>query len=198
MQKKSNRTMAFALVVAAVLVAFDQFTKYLALTFLANGRTVVLWRGVFELRYLENRSAAFGFDLISFLQNQLKISYFVEHPDAFLAFKMGVFAVITVAVCVLLLMVFRRVPEHNKRFRAMDVILIAFLAGAIGNCIDRIARGYVVDFFYFCLIDFPIFNVADIYVTLSAFFMLVLGLFYYKEDDFELVFSKGKKEEQGS
>jgi signal peptidase II len=55
-----------------------------------------------------------------------------------------------------------------------------------------------VDFFYFCLIDFPIFNVADIYVTLSAFFMLMLGLFYYKEDDFELVFSKGKKEEQGS
>jgi signal peptidase II len=80
----------------------------------------------------------------------------------------------------------------------MDVILIAFLAGAIGNCIDRVARGYVVDFFYFCLIDFPIFNVADIYVTLSAFFMLVLGLFYYKEDDFELVFSKGTKEEQGS
>jgi signal peptidase II len=51
----------------------------------------------------------------------------------------------------------------------------------------------VVDFFYFCLIDFPIFNVADIYVTVSAFFIVVLGLFYYKEDDFEAVFPSKKK-----
>ncbi|MDY2590860.1 MAG: signal peptidase II, partial [Agathobacter sp.] len=67
-------------------------------------------------------------------------------------------------------------------------------AGAIGNLIDRIVNNYVVDFFYFKLIDFPIFNVADIYVTIAAFLFIVLGFFYYKEEDFEIIFSKSKKD----
>jgi signal peptidase II len=75
----------------------------------------------------------------------------------------------------------------------MELILLAFIAGAIGNCIDRIVRGYVVDFFYFRLINFPIFNVADIYVTVSAFFMVTLGLVYYHEDDFETIFPPQKQ-----
>jgi signal peptidase II len=193
MNRKSNKMMIWGLVLIAVLVAIDQLTKYLAATLLVKNGPVILWPGVFELRYLENQSAAFGFDLVSFLQSRLQFAYFVENPDAFIAFKMSVFAVITIAVCIFLLAVFRRVPEHNKRFRAMDSILIAFIAGAIGNCIDRVWHGYVVDFFYFCLIDFPIFNVADIYVTVSAFFIVVLGLFYYKEEDFEAVFPSKKK-----
>ena len=53
---------------------------------------------------------------------------------------------------------------------------------------DRVARGYVVDFFYFKLIDFPVFNVADIYVTVAAFAMIILGLFYYKEEDYNKIF----------
>ena len=65
-------------------------------------------------------------------------------------------------------------------------ILLFFMAGAIGNFIDRIINQYVVDFFYFKLINFPIFNVADIYVTIAAVFMLFFGLFYYKEEDFEI------------
>ena len=68
----------------------------------------------------------------------------------------------------------------------MNWILLFFMAGAIGNFIDRIINQYVVDFFYFKLINFPIFNVADIYVTVAAVFMLFLGLFYYKEEDFEI------------
>ena len=58
--------------------------------------------------------------------------------------------------------------------------------------IDRYLQGYVVDFLYFSLIDFPIFNVADIYVTVSAFAFLVLGLFYYKEEDFAFLSVKKK------
>jgi signal peptidase II len=193
MNRKSNKTMIWGLVVIAVLVAIDQLTKYLAATLLVKNGPLILWPGVFELRYLENQSAAFGFDLVSFLQSRFQFAYFVENPDAFIAFKMSIFAVITIAVCIFLLAVFRRVPEHNNRFRAMDCILIAFIAGAIGNCIDRVWHGYVVDFFYFCLINFPIFNVADIYVTVSAFFIVVLGLFYYKEEDFEAVFPSKKK-----
>ena len=55
----------------------------------------------------------------------------------------------------------------------------------------------VIDFFYFSLIDFPIFNVADIYVTVAAFAMILLGMFYYKDEDYDLIFpskkEKGKK-----
>jgi signal peptidase II len=193
MNRKSNKTMILGLVMIAVLVAIDQLTKYLAATLLVKNGPLILWPGVFELRYLENQSAAFGFDLVSFLQSRLQFAYFAENPDAFIVFKMSVFAVITIAVCVFLLAVFRRVPEDNKRFRSMDCILIAFIAGAIGNCIDRVWHGYVVDFFYFCLINFPIFNVADIYVTVSAFFIVFLGLFYYKEEDFEAVFPSKRK-----
>ena len=76
----------------------------------------------------------------------------------------------------------------------LKVILLLFVAGAIGNLIDRICQNYVVDFFYFKLIDFPIFNVADIYVTVAAIMFIVLCLFYYKEEDFEFLFpDKGKK-----
>jgi len=58
----------------------------------------------------------------------------------------------------------------------------------LGNFIDRVFRNYVVDFFYFKLIDFPVFNVADIYVTVAAFAMIILGLFYYKEEDYNKIF----------
>ena len=66
------------------------------------------------------------------------------------------------------------------------------MAGAFGNMIDRAFRGYVVDFFYFKLIDFPIFNVADIYVTVTMVLLMGLILFYYKEEDLEFLSRKGK------
>ena len=58
------------------------------------------------------------------------------------------------------------------------------MAGAIGNLIDRISLKYVVDFIYFELIDFPIFNIADCYLTVSSFLLIILAIFYYKENDF--------------
>ena len=70
----------------------------------------------------------------------------------------------------------------------MDGICILFFAGALGNFIDRVFRNYVVDFFYFKLIDFPVFNVADIYVTVGTFILAFLLLFYYKEEDLDRIF----------
>lgn len=63
-------------------------------------------------------------------------------------------------------------------------------AGAIGNFIDRLILVYVRDFLYFSLIDFPIFNVADIYVTVSAFAFFLLILVYYKDSDLEFLSDK--------
>jgi signal peptidase II len=186
---KSKINIIQSLIWIAALVVLDQFTKYLAVAGLKGKEPFVLIDGVFELHYLENNSAAFGIDIISVLQRIFRFSYFTEHPDSFLDFKMRFFIVITMIVVVLLYLLYLRVPQ-TKRFRYFNWILLAFIAGAIGNCIDRSVNRYVVDFFYFKLINFPIFNVADIYVTVSAIVLIFLFLFYYKETDFEQIFPK--------
>ena len=74
---------------------------------------------------------------------------------------------------------------QNKKYTALNYIIVFLIAGAIGNYIDRIAKNYVVDFIYFSLINFPVFNVADCYVTVSVILLFILILFYYKDDDLE-------------
>ena len=71
--------------------------------------------------------------------------------------------------------------SENEKFWPLRLIAVCILAGAWGNMIDRIRYSYVVDFFYFKLIDFPIFNVADIYVSVGPAVLIVPVLFYYKE-----------------
>ena len=59
--------------------------------------------------------------------------------------------------------------------------------GAAGNFIDRAFRGYVVDFIYVSLIDFPIFNLADIYVVCGGIALVILVLFHYRDEDFDFI-----------
>ncbi len=158
-------------VIAAFLIGLDQLTKQLAVTYLKNQPNIILWEGVFELEYLENRGAAFGI-----LQGQ-KI-FFV------------IFTVI--AMTAITWFYLKKIPA-DKKYRYLDIICILLFAGGIGNFIDRVRLNYVVDFFYFSLIDFPIFNVADIYVTVAAFAMILLGMFYYKDEDYDILFPPTKK-----
>lgn len=190
--KKTNKFMGLSVLTIIMLVILDQLTKFQAVVKLRNGSPFVIIDGVFELRYLENQSAAFGFDIVSFFQKIFKIKYFTENPEAFLTAKMVIFSIVTIAVVILLMIFYSRVPQ-TKRFLGINLILIFFVAGAIGNLIDRIVNNYVVDFFYFKLINFPIFNVADIYVTVAAFAFIILVIFYYKEEDFEMIFKKKDK-----
>ena len=191
---KTKKQMFTAAGIALILVIIDQITKYLAVINLKSSATGAyeIIPGIFELRYLENQSAAFGVDLLSIIQNIFHISYWSENPMAFLRAKMIFFSVITIAVVILLCIWYRKIPA-TKRFRLLNIVVILFTAGAIGNLIDRIVNNYVVDFFYFSLIDFPIFNVADIYVTVAAFMFIILGLFYYKEEDFSVIFPEKKR-----
>ena len=69
----------------------------------------------------------------------------------------------------------------------LQYIFGMLMAGAVGNLIDRVVNGSVVDFICFEFIDFPIFNVADCYVTVSVALLIILILFVYKEDDFEFL-----------
>ncbi len=152
------------------LVALDQYTKALAVEHLKGKPPIPLVPDVFELFYLENRGAAFGI-----LQN-----------------RQTVFIVMVMVVCVFAVYYYFRIPM-GRRYSPIRVCTVFLVAGAAGNGIDRIRQGYVVDFFYFKLIDFPVFNVADIYVTCTVFALLLLIFFYYEEEDFEQLFPGGKR-----
>ena len=147
-------------VIIGLLIGLDQFTKYLAVIHLKNKPAYVLLRGVFELQYLENRGAAFGI-----MQNA---KYF--------------FLAVAVLMVIFVLYTLIKLPL-DKKYILMEICLILIGSGAVGNMIDRGLNDYVVDFFYFVLINFPIFNVADIYVTVACFILILGILFVYKEDD---------------
>lgn len=163
-----------AIVSIIVLTAIDQITKFLAIRYLMEGGPIVLIDGVFELRYLENRGSAFGL-----MQNQRIF-----------------FIIITIIIVGIFVWLYCKLPD-TRRMRWMHLICIGIISGALGNFIDRFINGYVVDFFYFKLINFPIFNVADIYVTVSAAVLIVLGVFYYKEDDYKFLTVRKNKSDAG-
>lgn len=193
MCKKSKKNLLISGIVVVLLVFLDQITKWLAVYFLKGKAPVPIIKDVFELQYLENQSAAFGTDPISILHRIFSFDIFNQNPQLFLTVKMIFFIIITIAIIVLFIIAYIRIPE-SKRLRYIDYILIFFVSGAIGNFIDRLCNNYVVDFFYFKLIDFPIFNVADIYVTVAALVMVVLLLFYYKDEDIEVIIPFKSKE----
>ena len=79
-----------------------------------------------------------------------------------------------------------RIPATG-RFLPFHLCVTGVLAGGIGNMIDRFLYGYVVDFFSFVLIHYPIFNVADCYIVVSVFFLLILFLFVYREEELDFL-----------
>lgn len=151
-------------IIFALLLALDQFTKYLAIVQLKNKPAYVLIDGVLELQYLENRGSAFGM-----LQNQKYFILFV--------------GVIFMAVLFFFLL---KLPKQ-KKFRIVHILLAVVIAGGIGNMIDRMRFDYVVDFISFVLINFPIFNVADICIVVATIGLFILFLFVYKEKDLEFL-----------
>lgn len=163
MRKKSFMLILDAVIVL-ILLALDQLTKYLAIAHLKDASAISLIDGVLELKYLENRGSAFGM-----LENQKFFILFV-----------GV-----VFMAVILMFLFK-LPE-NKKFRIVHVLLAAIIAGGLGNMIDRCRYDFVVDFIYFVLINFPIFNVADCYIVVSTIGLFILFMFVYKEKDLEFL-----------
>lgn len=169
--RKNLQKGLIAILASCFLIVLDQLTKNFAVLNLKGQNPYVIIPEVFQLRYLENRGSAFGM---------------MQNKQLFLL-------IVTVIFLALLIWFFFKLPD-TKKFRPLEVILVFVLAGAIGNMIDRIRLEYVIDFFYFELIDFPIFNVADIYITVSGITFFILFLFYYKEEDFNMVFgSRAKK-----
>ena len=155
---KAPRRKGFLLILFLVLL--DQGTKYLAILYLKGNTGIPLIDQVLTLRYLENRGMAFGL-----LQN--KILFLVLVCMVFFA---------------AIIYLFIKTPA-TVYYRPLLYTAAVVFSGAMGNFIDRVFRRYVVDFIYFSLIDFPTFNVADIYVTCGIAALVFLLFFRYREED---------------
>lgn len=169
-KRQKWKLLLFDLIFLIILVAIDQVTKYAAVIKLKNEPAFNIIDGVLQFNYLENRGAAFGM-----LQNQKIFFVFI--------------AVIFLSVIVYVLY---KTP-YDKKYRMLHILLILIAGGAIGNLIDRLRLDYVVDFIYIVLINFPIFNIADMYVTFATAILVIQVLFVYKENDFNFLSFNQKK-----
>lgn len=140
-------------IISGVITVVDFFVKRWTDAHLQKIGTLPIIENVFHLTYVENRGMAFGM-----LQNQ---RYF--------------FILTTIAVLVAIVVFMIKSCKSN---RFLKTGLSFVLGGAAGNLIDRAWLGYVIDLFDFRLINFPVFNVADIFVCLGAFFVIMYFLIY--------------------
>ena len=155
-----------------ILVAIDQLTKYWVRTDLINRAPIDIIPKVLNLQHTTNDGAVWGI----------------------MSGKVPFLIIFTAVVMALIIFLYFKIPQ-GKKYNILKLLVVFILAGAIGNFIDRIFLGYVVDFIYFELINFPLFNVADSYLTVSSILLFILALFYYKDDDFaflEQIFKKKK------
>ena len=150
-----------------LLLIFDQWTKLLAISHLKGQADIELLPGIFSLHYLENHGAAFGI-----LRDQ-----------------QWVFLILAAGFLVAAVILYLRM-RFTARMIPLRIITVFIAAGAVGNMIDRLFRHYVVDFLYFSLIDFPVFNVADIYITCCAVLLVLFVVFYYKDEELESIFQR--------
>ncbi|MCI6569325.1 MAG: signal peptidase II [Dysosmobacter sp.] len=149
---------AVSLILAAVLLAADQWVKYWTVTHLALGESCPLLPGFVELLRVHNYGAAWS----SFSGMRWLL--------------VGVTAVIVAAVAFVLA---RRIVRHPLGVLACALII----SGGLGNIIDRLRLGYVVDMFNFQFMSYPVFNVADICVVCGAFMGAAYYLWFYEKYD---------------
>lgn len=143
-----------ALAVLGVIV--DQLTKYFAVSGLKGQGEKAFIPYIFDLVYVENRGAAWGM--------------FADKRWVFMS-------VSTVAIILMTAVLFFYAREHKM----FCISLAAVISGGVGNMIDRVANGYVVDFLRFEFYpDFPVFNVADIFVTVGCVSLAVYMIFIDK------------------
>lgn len=147
-------------ITAVILIGVDQATKYLALVKLKPISSMTMADGFLNLTFVENRGVAFGM-----FSGQ---RWFI--------------LLLTAVITVVLLYFYSKLPK-TKEYKFVRMAMVLVFAGAIGNMIDRVFRGYVVDFFEFAFVRFPVFNVADIFVVVGVFILAFLILFVIKEPE---------------
>ena len=167
------------------IIVIDQWTKLLTLKYVKDTQGFYIINKVLRIFFVRNEGMAWGM-----LQN-----------------KQIIFIIITPIVIAALIYVFYKMP-FGKKYIIMRICLIFLTGGAIGNLIDRvdavdrvellngvfttgnIFHGYVVDMIYAEIINFPVFNIADSFITVGFALLMISIIFIYKEKDFEFIFGK--------
>lgn len=153
-----------AIISFLIFVFIDQLTKYIVDHNMDLYDSIPIIKDVFEIHYIRNSGAAWGM-----FEN-----------------KQILFYICTLFVLVIGCLFYVRCAKLGK-YRDIQILLVLILSGAVGNFIDRLRFQYVIDFLYFKLINFPVFNIADCYVTIGFFVMILLLFFKYKEEDLEIL-----------
>lgn len=155
-----------------ILIAIDQGSKYWVRTVLINKEKIDIIPDVLNLQYSVNTGAVWGI----------------------FSGKVDFLKILTLIMLAALLFLYFKIPE-GKKYKVLKLLAVFIIAGAIGNLIDRFYLGHVVDFIYFEIINFPLFNFADCCLTVSSILLFILALFYYKEEDFVFLNNlfRGKK-----
>lgn len=135
-------------VIAVLIVILDQISKLLVVQHIGVYDSIPVIPGLFEFVYVKNTGAAFSI---------------MNHMTWLLG-------LISVVFCVLVVVyVLKKKPQSKWYLLSLTLLF----GGALGNGIDRIFRGYVVDFIKTSFIDFPVFNVADIAITTGAVMLII-------------------------
>ncbi|WP_267202392.1 signal peptidase II [Limosilactobacillus kribbianus] len=146
--------MVISLLLALVLVALDQLVKHWVVATISLGASKTVLPGVLALTNLHNTGAAWSM----------------------LSGQQGFFVLITVAA----LAIIGYLMVRWRHQRSLMIGLTLILAGTLGNFIDRLAHGYVVDMFETLFVSFPVFNVADSCLTIGVLILIIAIL---REDD---------------
>ena len=145
------------LAVSAVLVGLDQLTKWLAVMYLRNGESITVIPRILDFSYAENTGAAFS----------------ILSGERWFLIVITLIVMVALAAFVLF--------GQFRRYKLFNLSATLILAGGIGNLIDRLVQGYVVDFIKVTFIDFPVFNVADCFVVVGSVLLLIFFCFIYED-----------------
>ena len=142
---------AFYVLFVTILVIIDQYVKNLVVANIELGKQIPLIDNFFSLTYVRNYGAGFSI---------------MQHETAFLT------ALSIIAIIILSYMLIK--AKKSDTVSIISYILI--ISGALGNLIDRVRLGYVVDFLDFNIFgyDYPVFNIADSFITVGCFILIIM------------------------
>lgn len=145
------------IIIAALVVVFDQLAKVLVATNIGPNDCIHIIPGLFDFVYVKNTGAAFSI----------------------LSGNTGFLGAISVLFCIGVLVYWCvKKPTHPL----VKTALALLFSGALGNAIDRIFYGYVVDFISTAFMNFPVFNIADIAITFGGALLMIYFIFFDKDE----------------
>lgn len=159
------------ILIIILLIFVDQATKQLVIKYIPLHKEVHVIGDKIVFTHIKNSGSAWSL---------------LEGKTVFLL-------IITFIVMAGLIYIYHNIVNLNDYF-ALKCSIISILGGAVGNMIDRLRMGCVTDFIYFKFIHFPVFNFADICVTVSIFVVLFLFIFKYKSEDMDKIFGDKKED----